>query len=176
MQAKFPLEFMNPKSELVEVQVYTRPASNVVRKELQFLERKLQVFQMQFSKDLAKNHPNIFALQKENQGDFDKLLEMQDKLSIDEFETVIKLNESLADYQNQILLEEIVLIIDVEKSRTSSKMKDYQLHQLNSIIGDTTTIPIDDPEQSDIEFDFWNNQDLSILRDQKAEFFRRVGI
>lgn len=168
---------MNPKGELEELEVNLRPASNIVRKELQKEEKILSIYQMQFSKDLQKDHKEIFELQKAKDGDFDQVMAAQDELTVEQFGIVTDLNEVLAEKQNDTLYKEMRIIIDVEKTiAKKGKMKNYQIAQLESLPNEYTTIPVESEDEEDLEFDFWNNQDLENLRMEKIKFFRKVGM
>ena len=177
MQNKFPMLFLDPNGDYVEQDVFTKPASNIVRKELQAIEKELQIASVKISKQIQKDFPQIFEMQKKNDGDLDKVLEAQADLSVSDYETVQDLNREVTDLNNKALFKEINIIIDRAKTVKKAKLKNYQVEQLNSAVGDIVIVQVGQGEEKEeIEFDFWENQDLETLRTEKLRFFQRVGI
>lgn len=191
---KFKLLFLNNKGEYKEASVHTKPASNEVRKSLQVLERELNVYTTNFTKTLSEKHKEVFEYQQQTKGDILKALEMHETITVEELTQVMDLASDLENKQVEILIKEIKAIIDIPKSKRLSNLVEYQVDQLNLKQGEfynfsdhkskSATVDNDEIENEEFEndddeqtgYDFWNNQDLGLLAEQKKIFFRRTAV
>lgn len=169
--------FMNKKGQLEELDVYVKPASKIVRQEVFELEKDNKMSSIKFGKRIAKEYPDLFEAENNSDVDLAQLLIDEDSVKDEDVESILTEKNKLDESQLDTMLKQIKVIVDVDKTRLKNKKIKGMISQLESDLGETTNVIVGTGEDAEEkEFDFWDNQDLEILMEQKVLFFRRTRI
>ncbi len=167
------LRFIKPDGGFEKKDIHYNAPSNNVRKKLQELQRKEQVETLKFSKQYKNDYPTVYEIQN-GAPDKQEQNELIDKLTPEEFEVALEKDAELSEVQTKYLVETIKTMIDFDKTTKISKFSAFEVEQLKSELDEPTVF--EDKDGNLKEYDFWGEQELDILRQERYKFFRRAGI